>query len=97
MRGHPSVADVGVVGVADERAGEVPRAYVVRRSTAETGDKIKDKEEEDRLAEALQKFLSERVAPHKHLLGGVKFVEELPKNPTGKLLRRTLKEMAAEE
>ncbi|XP_042889302.1 4-coumarate--CoA ligase-like 9 [Penaeus japonicus] len=97
LRGHPSVADVGVVGVADERAGEVPRAYVVRRSTAETGDKVKDKEEEDRLAEALQKFLSERVAPHKHLLGGVKFVEELPKNPTGKLLRRTLKEMAAEE
>lgn len=97
LRGHPSVADVGVVGVEDPRAGEVPRAYVVRRKGAPAGDERKEREAEERLAEELKAFLSERVAPHKHLSGGVRFLEELPKNPTGKLLRRTLKEMAAKE
>lgn len=101
LRGHPSVADVGVVGVSDARAGEVPRAYVVRRKTATSGGggekEEEERAEEERLAEALKTFLSERVAPHKHLAGGVRFVGELPKNPTGKLLRRTLKEMAAQE
>lgn len=78
---HPGVADVGITGVDDERAGEVPRAFVVRRN--------KDLREKD-----LHAFLGSRVAPHKQLAGGIRFVEELPKNPTGKLLRRQLKKMA---
>ncbi|XP_047471309.1 4-coumarate--CoA ligase 3-like isoform X2 [Penaeus chinensis] len=78
---HPGVADVGITAVDDERAGEVPRAYVVRRN--------QDLSEKD-----LHTFLGSRVAPHKQLAGGIRFVEELPKNPTGKLLRRQLKKMA---
>lgn len=78
---HPGVADAGVVGVACDMAGEVPRAYVVPRS-------------KDVKAEELQAFIAGKLARHKHLLGGVKFVEELPKNPTGKIIRRKLREMA---
>lgn len=82
----PGVADAGVVGVPHPRHGEVPRAYVVR------SDRHPNLAEEE-----LQQHLSQRLAPHKQLLGGVKFVEELPKNPTGKLLRRVLKQIAEKE
>ncbi|XP_076066614.1 uncharacterized protein LOC143039986 [Oratosquilla oratoria] len=78
---HPGVSDVGVVGVPDERAGEVPRAYVVPRSPELT--------END-----LQVFLADRVAKHKQLAGGVRFVDQLPKNQSGKLLRRELQQKA---
>ena len=72
-----------MVGVADDKAGEVPRAYVVSQN--------KDLKKDD-----LHNFISSRVAPHKQLVGGIEFVEQLPKNPTGKLLRRELKKMAQE-
>lgn len=78
------MADAGVVGVPDEKAGEVPRAYIVPRS-------------KDVKAEELSAFVASNVARHKHLLGGVRFVDELPKNPTGKLLRLKLRQMAREE
>ena len=72
------MAEVGVTGVPDDRAGEVRRAYVVRRQ-----DDVSEGE--------LRSYIEALVAPHKYLSGGVKFVDELPKNPTGKLLRRELK------
>lgn len=75
----PGVADAGVVGVSDERAGEVPRAYIVRSNPNLT-------------EAAIQEAIAGKLAPHKHLKGGVVFVEELPKSPAGKLLRRVLKE-----
>ncbi|CAL4062940.1 unnamed protein product, partial [Meganyctiphanes norvegica] len=81
---HPGVGEVGVVGVPDDRAGELPRAYVIRRDPGVT---------EQQLIE----FMSNRVAPHKRLAAGVRFVESLPKNQTGKLVRQTLKEMAMQD
>ena len=78
IRRHPGVNDVAVVGVPDERAGELPRAYVVRKNRNVTEQSIVD-------------FVAERVAPHKKLGAGVMFVETLPKNQTGKILRRELK------
>lgn len=80
---HPAVMDVGVVGVEDERAGELPRAYIVRK-TEVTPEDIMD-------------YMKERVAPYKQLKGGIRFLDALPKNATGKLLRRELKEMAAQD
>lgn len=80
----PGVAEAGVVGVKDERAGEVPRAFIVRRDPSLTEDKVAE-------------YLGSRVAPHKQLAGGVRFVEELPKSQTGKLLRRVLQKRAEEE
>lgn len=81
---YPGVREAGVVGVADERAGELPRAYIVRAD--------KSTSEDD-----LHKFLSSKVAEFKKLKGGIRFVDELPKNATGKLLRKTLKEMSAKD
>merc|ERR1712079_411674 len=67
-----------VVGVPDERLGESPRAYVIRKNANVSEQSIID-------------YVAERVAPHKKLGQGVMFVESLPKNQTGKILRRELK------
>jgi 4-coumarate--CoA ligase len=42
-------------------------------------------------------WISERVAPYKKLRGGVLFVDAIPKSPSGKILRRELKEKALQE
>ena len=76
---HPQIADCAVVGVADERAGEVPRAFVVRKS--------KDVSEQD-----VENFVSSKMSKHKHLKGGVVFVDAVPKSPSGKILRRLLRD-----
>ena len=84
------VDDVVVVGVESERMGtEIPRAYIVRK-----GGMGAVKEGDGGL---IVKWLNGRVANHKKLRGGVKFVEEVPKSPSGKLLRRLLKERARRE
>lgn len=80
---HPAVTDAGVVGVEDERAGELPRAYVVCQ--------------ENVTEEELHKFLEPRVAEYKKLKGGIRFVDSLPKNATGKILRKDLKAMASKD
>ena len=74
---HPAVADAAVVPRPDPEAGEVPVAYVARR--AEVG------------GEELQAWVAERVAPYKRVRD-VRFVDQVPRSPTGKLLRRTLVE-----
>ncbi|KAH3853329.1 hypothetical protein DPMN_095851 [Dreissena polymorpha] len=78
---HPAVLDVAVVAAADERAGEVPQAFVVIRPN------MAAKEEE------IRKFVDDQVSDHKKLRGGVKFLKEIPKSPSGKILRRLLKDM----
>ncbi|XP_040583770.1 uncharacterized protein [Lepeophtheirus salmonis] len=78
IRKYPGVDDVAVVGVPDERNGELPRAYVVRKNRSVMEQGIID-------------FVTEKVAPHKKLGAGVMFVDTLPKNQTGKILRRELK------
>jgi acyl-coenzyme A synthetase/AMP-(fatty) acid ligase len=72
---HPAVADAAVVASPDEEAGEVPKAYIVLAGEA-SADEITD-------------FVSERVAPYKKLRR-LEFIDEIPKSPSGKILRRTL-------
>lgn len=79
---HPAVDDAAVVGLPDEEAGELPLAYVVRK----TGVNVTAKE--------IQDYIANNVSPQKKLRGGVQFVNEIPKNPSGKILRRILKERA---
>jgi len=73
--GNPAIAEACVIGIADEEAGEVPKAFVVKK--AEIG------------AAEVMAWVAERVAPHKKLRA-VQFVDQLPKSATGKLLRRVL-------
>merc|ERR1711860_325016 len=76
LRSHPKVEDVAVIGVPDERAGEVPRAYlVVKESMTE---------------EEVHTFINAEVSEHKRLKGGVEFVEAIKKNPSGKILRKDI-------
>lgn len=77
--GHPGIQDAAVVGVPDEMAGELPKAFVVKKPDFEVS------------GEEIQIFVEERVAHTKRLRGGVQFVDEIPKNPSGKILRRVIK------
>jgi len=78
IRGIAGVADVAVIGVADDRAGEVPRAYVVRGDPALTEEHVKS-------------AVASALSPHKHLQGGVEFLTQIPKSAAGKILRKELR------
>lgn len=86
---HPSVNDVAVIGLYDEdQATEIPRAYVVPADGLGKGEKE---------ATEIAEWLNKKVAQHKKLRGGVRFVDEIPKSVSGKILRRVLKVKAQEE
>ncbi|OAX80960.1 hypothetical protein ACJ72_04698 [Emergomyces africanus] len=91
---NEAINDVAVIGVESEAHGsEVPRAYVVLNNQGSgTGAGAMAAE-----AEKIMKWLEGRVAPHKRLRGGVKFIDEIPKSASGKILRRVLKERAKKE
>ncbi|KAM3960485.1 luciferin 4-monooxygenase [Aphomia sociella] len=78
---HNGIAECGVVGLPDELAGELPLAFVVRQP----GSNVSEQE--------LVKYIASKVSPAKHLRGGVIFIDEIPKNQSGKILRRELKKM----
>jgi acyl-CoA synthetase (AMP-forming)/AMP-acid ligase II len=76
---HPAVADAAVLGRADPDHGEVPVAVVVPRPGAGPDP------------EALAAWVAERVAPHKRLRA-VRLADAIPRTPSGKLLRRALRD-----
>ncbi|KAF2494596.1 acetyl-CoA synthetase-like protein [Lophium mytilinum] len=83
---HPLVDEVAVCGVWSEaEATELPRAYVVLKQGVETSPT-----QLSRHAESISAFVSGKVSTYKQLRGIV-FVDGLPKNPTGKVLRRVLR------
>ncbi|TVY75745.1 Acyl-CoA ligase [Lachnellula suecica] len=77
---HPEVADAAVIGVAsDDGTGEVPHGFVVRAKDTEVSE------------ESIKAFLGERLARYKEV-DKVIFVDRIPRNPTGKILRRVLRD-----
>ncbi|KAL1994587.1 hypothetical protein VTN49DRAFT_2057 [Thermomyces lanuginosus] len=90
---NDAVDDVAVIGVySQEHGSEVPRAYVVRSAKSKASGRSAEEE-----AESIINWLSSRVAQHKRLRGGVRFIDAVPKSPSGKILRRLLKEEAKKE
>ena len=79
LASHPAVADVGVIGVPDEVRGQIAKAFVVL------------KPEQTLSPEELIAFCKGKIATYK-LPREIVIVNELPRTPTGKLLRRVLKQ-----
>jgi long-chain acyl-CoA synthetase len=76
---HEAVADCAVIGKLDKESGEVPKAFVVLRAGASASDAD------------LISFVAERVATFKQVRE-VEFIDAIPKNTSGKILRRVLVE-----
>ncbi|PGH20386.1 hypothetical protein AJ80_03654 [Polytolypa hystricis UAMH7299] len=81
---HPDVADCSVIQVPDESAGELPKAYVVKSPAAGPDDAA--------TIRSIQKHIEDHKARHKWLKGGVEFIDVIPKSPSGKILRRVLRD-----
>jgi long-chain acyl-CoA synthetase len=77
---HPDVAECAVIGTPDPVFGELVRAYVVTKASYLTVDE---------LIEHCRSRLADYKVPSQ-----LEFIDELPKGPTGKILRRELREMA---
>ena len=75
---HSAVLECAVIGIPDEAAGELPKAFVVP-----TGEDVD--------VEALGEFIAAQVAPHKKIRE-FEVIDEIPKSPSGKILRRVLRD-----
>ena len=85
---HPAIAGAAVLGVLsspdDRIGGEVPRAYIVRKGSNEVTE------------QDVKTFAAERLAKYKHLEGGVRFVADIPRNASGKIMRQKLRALDTE-
>lgn len=78
---HPKVADVAVIGIADDDAGEIPKAFIVPVAGS------------DLTVEEVQAHVAQHVASYKQVRL-VEFVEAIPKSASGKILRRMLRDQS---
>ena len=81
LQAHPAVADAAVVPSPDRHGGEVPKAFVVLRDEVDLDD--------------LRSYVADRVARHKRIRR-IEAVDEIPRSPSGKILRRVLVERERE-
>jgi len=83
---HELILDAAVIGVSDPdgSGNELPRAYVVADRAKISPEQIKE-------------FVRKNLAQHKQLRGGVVYLDAVPKSPSGKILRRELRDMVKRE
>lgn len=86
LLGHDKILDAGVIGIPDPQipGNEIPRAFVVRKPGHSPIT------EHD-----VREHVRGQLASHKQLRGGVKFIDQVPRNLSGKILRRKLAEAEA--
>ncbi|KAK6387326.1 hypothetical protein LTS17_000593 [Exophiala oligosperma] len=84
LLGHPLVSDVAVIGIPDDYAGEVPKAFVTLADPSKAGP--------DTLR-TLTDFVKQKKSRPKWLAGGIEFVDSVPKSASGKVLRRVLRDL----
>ncbi|KAL6261182.1 hypothetical protein P5V15_008706 [Pogonomyrmex californicus] len=77
---YPGIQDAAVIGVPNDKAGELPMAFVVKQNNANICEKD------------IIQYVNERVSNPKRLRGGVKFIDSIPKTASGKILRRILRD-----
>ena len=87
---HPLIVDAGVIGIKDpaDKDAEHPRAFVVKRQVPES-ESLDEK--------AVKEYCGSKLARYKELTGGVRFLDAIPKNASGKILKRILREIAEKE
>ncbi|KAF8755494.1 acetyl-CoA synthetase [Rhizoctonia solani] len=86
---HPWIDDAGVIGFPDEFSGELPLAFVVLSEEGKKSGK-----DELVIKKEIARFVSDKKIKYKWLEAGVVFIDAIPKNPSGKILRRTLRDKA---
>jgi len=81
MMTHPAIEEVGVVGLPHEVDGELPLAFVVlRKGQSATAQELID-------------YTNELVVDEEKLRGGVRFIEKIPRNELGKIVRPALSKL----
>ena len=76
---HPDINDAAVIGKVDQDSGEIPKAYVVKSMDSNLSE-----------SDVID-FISGKVATYKEIRE-VEFIDSVPKNPSGKILRRVLRD-----
>lgn len=104
---HDQIKDAAVIGIPNDKCGEIPFAFVVRQPNATIVEKDVIKYVAGMFLHRFKNgfltnatyfpllfiFFIERISKPKQLHGGLRFLDEIPKNPSGKILRRVLREM----
>ncbi|POR34541.1 Putative 4-coumarate--CoA ligase 1 [Tolypocladium paradoxum] len=84
---HPAVADVTVVPIPNDSAGELPIAFIVRSPAGK-------EEDENAVRDKIHEFVNGELADYKRLAGGIEFLDTLPKSASGKTKRGEMKARA---
>ena len=84
MSEHPAVNNAVVVGMPNDMSGEVPKAFIIKNENVETNER------------EIVNFCKQRLSHYK-VPRAVEFVETLPISPTGKILRRVLRQKEREK
>ena len=77
---HPKVADVAVIGIPDDEAGELPKAFI----TVPPGESV--------TLEAIQSLVSENLVSYKQIRS-LEVIDAIPKSAPGKILRKDLRNL----